>query len=122
MLMMVCCYCVSNAPIHFDCLPLGVFGTVVYSIDGLLKTSFSVVAATGVISNVLPIDRETHPEVELVYIATDTDPDHPRFTSVPLIITMDDINDQTPGFLSIPSPCAFDVAEGVSIFHGNPVC
>ena len=90
------------------------FGTVVYSIDGPLKASFSVVPTTGVISNIAAIDRETDPEVELVYIATDTDPDFPRSTSVPLIITMSDINDQTPGFLSIPSPCAFDVAEGVS--------
>ena len=91
------------------------FGTVVYSIDGPLSSSFSVVAATGVISNIVPIDRETDPEVELVYIATDTDPDYPRHASVPLIITIMDINDQTPGFLSIPSPCAFDVAEEVSI-------
>ncbi|KAI6653368.1 hypothetical protein LOD99_3588 [Oopsacas minuta] len=90
----------------------GLFGGVVYSLDGPLSKNFSVVNTTGVISNTDPLDRETNPTIHLVYIATDTDPDHPRFTSVPLIITLIDVNDQTPAFLSVPSPCAFEVPEG----------
>ena len=84
-----------------------------YSIEGVESASFFVVAATGVISNKVGLDRETNPVIDLLYVATDTDPAHPRRTTVPLIITLDDINDQIPAFLSIPSPFAFDVPEGV---------
>ena len=91
----------------------GLFGGIVYSIEGVESASFSVVAATGVISNIAGLDRETNEVIDLIYVATDTDPAHPRRTSVPLIITLADINDQTPAFLSIPTPCAFDVPEGV---------
>ena len=95
---------------------IGVFGMVRYNITGTLEASFSV-DANGQIDNIAPIDRETDPIVVLTYTATDLDPDFPRQTSVPLTITVDDINDQTPVFLSIPSPCTFDISESVVMYY-----
>ena len=93
---------------------------VSYSITGTLAGRFSV-DANGQIDNIAPIDRETDPIVVLTYTATDLDPDFPRQTSVPLTITVVDINDQTPVFLSIPSPCAFDISESVIYYLCIPI-
>lgn len=82
-----------------------------YFITGVGSNQFSV-DGSGVVTTVAALDREATECYSLIYNAKDLNPDNSRTSSVPLGVCLDDINDQIPQFVSVPTPCTFDLSEG----------
>ncbi|KAL5011815.1 hypothetical protein ScPMuIL_010366 [Solemya velum] len=93
----------TNLAMHASDADSGIFGTVTYAItmQNPPGNHFGIDRNTGKIYATAEIDREFSSFYNLTVVASDTDPVNSRSTTAMITVVVEDINDNSPHFLSM---------------------
>ena len=95
-----------------------VYGLVTYSItSGNSDDMFTIRPTDGKVFVKRTLDRESADSYSLVIKASDQDPDSPLSSTASLVITITDVNDNTPSC----NPCIYSASVNESIAIGTTI-